>query len=191
MQQKIVDIKKLRKIPHGIKINIMNSKIIKEIAQATKNIPEHYIDEIIKLLDTSDRIFVWGLGRSGMMARAFAMRLRHLGRESYFIGGLCPTMQNKDLLIVISKTGRSKMLWVPVEAAKKSKTTTIYLTATKNPLTKLCDRSFYFNLPESSQFGGSLFEQTMLIFLDELVERYRQTHGISFTKMEKNHASWE
>ncbi|HOK80754.1 MAG TPA: SIS domain-containing protein [bacterium] len=169
----------------------MKTNIIKEISQALKNIPENYIDEIIKLIDDSERIFLWGLGRSGMMARAFAMRLRHLGRESYFIGGLCPTMQSKDILIVISKTGRSKMLLTPIEAAKKSKTKIIYLTATRNPLTGICDRSFYFNLPESIQFGGSLFEQTMLIFLDQLVESYRQSHGISFKEMEKNHANWE
>ncbi|MGC9066495.1 MAG: SIS domain-containing protein [Candidatus Ratteibacteria bacterium] len=169
----------------------MKIRIMKEIAQALKNIPENYVDEIIKLLDNSERIFVWGLGRSGMMARAFAMRLRHLGRESYFIGGLCPVMQSKDILIVISKTGRSKMLLAPVEAAKKSKTKILCLTATKNSLTKICDKSFYFNLPESIQFGGSLFEQTMLIFLDQLIEIYRQSHGISFKEMEENHANWE
>ncbi len=169
----------------------MKSKIIKEISEAISNIDEDFADRLIAEIEKSSRIFLWGLGRSGMMARAFAMRLRHLGLESYFIAGLCPPVRKGDLLITISKTGRSKMLLVPVEAAKKSKARTICITATETHLSKICDKSFIFRMPDSVQFGGSLFEQTVLVFLDEVVERYRKQLGISFRMMEKNHANWE
>ncbi len=33
-----------------------------------------------------NRIFVTGLGRTGLMARGFAMRLMHLGRRVYHVG---------------------------------------------------------------------------------------------------------
>ncbi|MCX7704998.1 MAG: SIS domain-containing protein [bacterium] len=169
----------------------MKSKIVKEIEQTIKNIPERSIDEIIDEIRNCSRVFLWGLGRSGMMARAFAMRLRHLGLESYFIAGLCPPVRKNDLMIVVSRTGASRMLFPPVEAAKSSKAKTICVTASTNDLTKICDRCYILKLPESSQFGGSLFEQTVLIFFDEIVESYRKKMGITFEQMERNHANWE
>ena len=35
---------------------------------------------------SSQRVFVTGLGRTGLMARGFAMRLMHLGRRVYHVG---------------------------------------------------------------------------------------------------------
>ncbi len=169
----------------------MESRIIKEIQKAVEGIDEKVLDLLIDEIKKSSRVFLWGLGRSGMMAKAFAMRLRHLGLESYFIGELCPAFRKKDLLIVVSKTAKSRMLFVPVEVAKKSKTRTICITASKNRLEKICNRTFILKLPESIQFGGSLFEQTVFIFFDELVDRYRRNNRISFQKMERNHVTWE
>ena len=77
------------------------------------------------------------------------------------------------------------------EAAKKAKACTLCITAEKNHLTQLCKKSFILNIPSSIQFGGCLFEQTVFIFFDEVVERYRKKEGISFMDMEKNHANWE
>lgn len=169
----------------------MESKIINEIEQAIKNIPENFIDEIICEIKSFKRIFLWGLGRSGMMARAFAMRLRHLGLESYFISELCPPIKKRDLLIIISKTGKSTMIFPPVMAAISSKARIICITATRNKLSRICDKCYLFKLPKSNQFGGSLFEQITLIFFDELVEKYRKHMGITFEQMKKNHANWE
>ncbi|MCM8814860.1 MAG: SIS domain-containing protein [Candidatus Omnitrophica bacterium] len=169
----------------------MKSKIIKEISIAIKAIPDGYVKQLIDEIKNSSRVFLWGLGRSGMMARAFAMRLRHLELESYFIAGLCPPVRKGDLLIVVSKTGRSKMLLPPVEAAIKSKAKTLCITTTNNKISRICNKSLILKLPESIQFGGSLFEQTVLIFFDEIVEKYRQKMGISFERMKRNHANWE
>ncbi len=61
----------------------MESRIIKEIQKAVEGIDEKVLDLLIDEIKKSSRVFLWGLGRSGMMAKAFAMRLRHLGLESY------------------------------------------------------------------------------------------------------------
>lgn len=169
----------------------MKSKIIKEIVESIKKIPQTVYDEFITEIRNCSRIFVWGLGRSGMVGRAFVMRLRHLGREGFFIGGLCPPIDKDDLLIVISRKGTAKMLLPPVEAASRTKARTICITTTRSPLTRLCKKSFLFKMADSIQFGGSLFEQTVFIFLDEVVEIYRRKEGIPFEEMEKNHANWE
>ncbi|HPP66994.1 MAG TPA: SIS domain-containing protein [bacterium] len=169
----------------------MKSKIIKEVVEAINDIPESLSDGIINEIRNSSKIFIWGLGRSGIMGRAFAIRLRHLGKEAFFIGEVCPPITKNDLLIVISKTGKSKMLFPPVKAALKTKAMTICITTTKNSLAGLCKKSLILHIPRSGQFGGSLFEQCILIFFDEIVEKYRNRYGVSFKEMAKNHANWE
>ncbi len=41
-----------------------------------------FIDELL----SAKRIYVMGAGRSGLIAKAFAMRLMHLGMHSYVVG---------------------------------------------------------------------------------------------------------
>jgi len=54
------------------------------------------------------RIFVVGAGRSGLVARAFAMRLMHLGFSVHVVGETTtPRMDPGDLLIVISGSGET------------------------------------------------------------------------------------
>jgi len=169
----------------------MKSKITDEILQVINRIPETYFNQIYFDLKKCSRIFVWGLGRSGLVARAFAMRLRHLGRESYFVGEICPAISKNDVLIVISKTGNKSMLLYPIESAKKSGAKIISITSGKNKLAKISDKLLVLPLCDSIQFGGSLFEQTTLIFLDEFVEFYRRKEKIPFEQMQKNHVDWE
>jgi len=169
----------------------MKNSILKEIIESIEKIPEETYNDFINEIKSHSRIFVWGLGRSGMVGKAFAMRLRHLGKESFFIGEVCPPIDTNDLLIIVSKTGKPGMLLPPIKAAKKTKACTLCITAEKNHLTQLCKKSFILNIPNSIQFGGCLFEQTVFIFFDEVVERYRKKEGISFMDMEKNHANWE
>ncbi|NLO77568.1 MAG: 6-phospho-3-hexuloisomerase, partial [Methanomicrobiales archaeon] len=41
-----------------------------------------FIDELVG----AERIYVMGAGRSGLVAKGFAMRLMHLGMHSYVVG---------------------------------------------------------------------------------------------------------
>lgn len=57
--------------------------------------------QFMQALLTAPRIYVAGAGRSGLIAKAFAMRLMHIGMESYVVGEtITPAMQNGDLLVV-------------------------------------------------------------------------------------------
>ena len=48
---------------------------------------------------TAKRVYVAGAGRSGLIARAFAMRLMHLGMEAYVVGEtITPAMHTGDIL---------------------------------------------------------------------------------------------
>lgn len=63
-----------------------------------------FVDAIL----AAQRIYVAGAGRSGLVARAFAMRLMHLGMESYVVGEtITPALRAGDLLVAFSGSGET------------------------------------------------------------------------------------
>ena len=67
-------------------------------AQDLKN-----LQEFIELLAAHERIFVMGVGREGIAARSFAMRLMHLGKEVHWIwDDTTPGMHEGDLFLAVN-----------------------------------------------------------------------------------------
>ena len=55
-----------------------------------------------------ERVFVVALGRSGMLARMFAMRLMQIGLTAHVVGDVTtPAIAPGDLLVAISGSGRT------------------------------------------------------------------------------------
>jgi len=72
-----------------------------------------------EILD-ADRIYVMGAGRSGLVAKAFAMRLMHLGFTAFVVGEtITPAMRGKDLLVIFSGSGRTNSIYDVCEIAKE------------------------------------------------------------------------
>ena len=50
---------------------------------------------------SKNRIFIAGVGRTGLMMKSFSMRLMHLGLKVFYIGETnTPKINHKDLIIV-------------------------------------------------------------------------------------------
>ena len=61
-------------------------------------------------------IFLAGAGRSGFVAKSFAMRLMHLGFYVYvFNESIAPPVNDGDIIIIISKSGKSNSITQIVE----------------------------------------------------------------------------
>jgi 6-phospho-3-hexuloisomerase len=57
---------------------------------------------------SANRIYVAGAGRSGIIARAFALRLLHLGFDVYVVGEtITPALRPADTLVVFSGSGET------------------------------------------------------------------------------------
>lgn len=64
-------------------------------------------------------IFLAGAGRSGFVAKAFAMRLMHLGFYVYvFNETIAPPVREGDIIIIVSKSGKSNSITQIVEDSK-------------------------------------------------------------------------
>lgn len=58
-----------------------------------------------------EKIFIGGAGRSGLVAKSFAMRLMQLGFNAYVFGeSIIPTVEEQDILITISNSGQSSSI---------------------------------------------------------------------------------
>jgi 6-phospho-3-hexuloisomerase len=107
-----------------------------EIGGVLSQVSEGEAEKLIEAILKAKRVYVTGEGRSGLVARTFAMRLQHLGLESYVVGEtICPALSSGDLLIAVSGSGKSAGTLVIAEAAKKAGAQLAALSATKeNPL---------------------------------------------------------
>ena len=82
----------------------MAVSIRKTIALLDKAETAAFFDRML----AAKRIYVAGAGRSGLIARAFAMRMLHLGFDVYVVGEtITPALQPGDTLVVFSGSGET------------------------------------------------------------------------------------
>ena len=96
-------------------MQLMASKI-RAIAHSISDTDvEAFLAEILN----AQRIYVMGAGRSGLVAKGFAMRLMHLGLQSYVVGEtITPALRKGDVIVIFSGSGRTKTVADIAETGK-------------------------------------------------------------------------
>lgn len=182
------------------------------------------INEVIKLLDREaiknmlqkildgERIFVMGAGRSGLVAKAFAMRLMHLGFTVYVVGETTtPAVGQRDVVIAISGSGETRSIADLGKIVKDVGSTLITVTSKKeSTLGRISDivmvlpsktkndhdaggsleknmRGDYKNLPPL----GTAFEITSLVFLDSVIAQLITITGATEVELKSRHTNIE
>ncbi len=85
--------------------------ILDKISSVLGATNDEYYQHLTDMLDSANRIFVSGAGRSGLVGRFFAMRLVHSGYDTSMVGEVVtPSIRKGDLLIVISGSGETEQL---------------------------------------------------------------------------------
>ena len=93
--------------------------IIGNIVSAEEFLDEDSIEEFENIIE-SKNVFVTGAGRSGLAAKAFAMRLMHLGVSAYVVGEtISPAIREDDCIIAISGSGETNTIVSAATIAKK------------------------------------------------------------------------
>jgi 6-phospho-3-hexuloisomerase len=175
---------------------------VRDIERVLHRVKAKQLKAMEEAILRSDRVFVTGLGRTGLMARGFAMRLMHLGREVYHVGDvITPRIQKRDLLIICSRTGRSKVLGHYVRIARKVKARVVVVTAREgSPAAEKADVVLGIDdkMPKRGNGEvrpppplGSLFEQALLIVLDQVVIDLMQALDFTEADMERIHTGFE
>jgi len=190
-----------------------------EIVESIKlSIEELNMSEVEKLIELllkarDEKIFTVGMGRSGFVARSFALRLMNLGFNVYFLGEtITPAAEKGDLLIAISGTGTTKMVLTASSAAKEIRAKVIAITSfPESPLGHLADLVVTVKgrtkagLPREEDYLarqiigerepltplGSIFENNCMVFLDSLIVELMHRLGRTEVDLKRRHATLE
>ena len=174
--------------------------ILSKLSAVLKDTDEEYTGRVISVIDKAERIFISGAGRSGLVARFFAMRLMHCGYQVYIVGEIVtPSLKKGDLLIVISGSGGTATL-LPLVKKAKTLGAPVVLISMKNKSTigDVADMVFpmgnlnssSFDAPESMPMG-TVFELSTLVFLESVVAEVVKQKGIKEDYMRAMHANLE
>ncbi|MBQ9026061.1 MAG: 6-phospho-3-hexuloisomerase [Methanobrevibacter sp.] len=176
--------------------------IIGNIVSAEEFLDAEDIDKFEDIIIESKNVFVTGAGRSGLAAKAFAMRLMHLGVSAYVVGEtISPAIYEDDCIIAISGSGETNTIVSAATIAKNRGSKVLAVTSyPESTLGKLADtcllvkgrtkkevddenymkRQIHGNYTSLTPLGTA-FELTTLVFLDaivsELMEKMHQTES--------------
>lgn len=165
------------------------------IEETARSIDQEEAGRFLDAILGAKRIYVVGAGRSGLVAKAFAQRLMHLGFESYVIGEtITPAFGSGDVLVAFSGSGETGSVIDVCEIAREIGGTVCLITSTSDShLGRLADRIVEIGNPHardtdipqdfeirqltgqyrsvSSSFAplGTLFETAALVFSDAIV----------------------
>jgi 6-phospho-3-hexuloisomerase len=170
---------------------------------------ETFLQEILR----AERIYVMGAGRSGLVAKAFAMRLMHLGFTSYVVGEtITPAMRPNDLLIIFSGSGRTRTIADIAETGKDIGGRIALVTANRESMIgKMADAVVIMEShrdeirDETAEFEvrqmtgehrsfaplGTLFEAAAMIFADACISRLMEISKIDEKQLKDRHANIE
>ncbi|MBS7246683.1 MAG: 6-phospho-3-hexuloisomerase [Candidatus Freyarchaeota archaeon] len=188
-------------------------EICKSISDCIENVNDEEVNRLVELLidgwKNNKRVFVTGAGRSGLMGRAFAMRLMHLGYEVFVVGEtITPAVRKGDILIAISGSGTTKLVLETSKIAKEEIGAKVVAITSypDSPLGKMADHvvvvkgrtksdveSDYLSRQMRGEHSpltplGTLFESNVLAFLDGLIAELMERTGKKEKDLEQNHA---
>lgn len=137
------------------------------------------------------RWFCSGQGRSGLVAAMAAMRLMHAGFDAHAVGeATAPSIAEGDGLLMVSSSGETPVTLHLARLAREFDATLLAVTAhADSSLARLADVAIEVPAAESSQFGGSLFEQTALLLLDALILDITVGDEQTYAEMQSRHTN--
>jgi 6-phospho-3-hexuloisomerase len=175
-----------------------------EISTVLSQVSEEEASQLSKLLLGAKRIFVYGEGRSGLMGKAFAMRLMHGGFPVYVIGEtVTPSIEADDLLVAISGSGSTGAILQFAEKAKELGAKVFLVTTNKeSKIAVVCDGILVIpaatkhrrpSEPKTIQPLGNQFDQSVHLVLDAIIIGTLQAgdQESAYAEMTKRHTNLE
>jgi 6-phospho-3-hexuloisomerase len=189
--------------------NVMLKATIETIAEhlmyVAGSIEPEVMDRFAAMLNGANRIFVMGAGRSGLVARAFAMRLMHMGYQVYVVGEIVtPAVTAGDVVVAISGSGNTRTISEFGEICKKLSVKIVTVTSNcDSTLGKMSDLVVLIDAHADhlqSQLSGdyrsltplgTLFELTSGVFLDSFIAKLMVLKGVKESDLKQRHTVLE
>jgi len=185
--------------------------IVGHVNAAAEELDDEQIDKLIDYIEHAGKVYIYGAGRSGLVAKAFAMRLMHLGIAVHVVGEITtPAIEKGDLFITISGSGETTSVVNSAKIARSVGARVIAITSyPDSTLGRLADeillvpgrvidpgsRDFHIRQIKGEHYTlaplGTLFEVSVLIILDGLIAELMARLRKSESDLKKRHATIE
>ena len=157
----------------------------RDVAKVLERVPAETVERMCEALERANRIACYGVGREGLMMRALAMRLYHLGLDAHVVGDMStPPVGSGDLFVASAGPGAFSTVLALLAVAHGSSARTLVVTAQPDgeaprqadvvihlPAQTMADDSG----PSTSVLPmGSLYEAVQLLFFDVVSIRLRE-----------------
>jgi len=180
----------------------MTDRALGELGAVLKRIDEREVEALLDLIAGAGRIATYGAGREGLMMRALAMRLFHLGLDVHVVADMtAPPVGPGNLLLVSTGPGYLSTAQALIDTASAAGAQTACFTAEpEGPTPASVDHVVVLpaqtmardqGTPSSFLPMGSLFEGTQFLFFEFLVLRLRDRLGETAETMRMRHTNLE
>jgi 6-phospho-3-hexuloisomerase len=180
----------------------MADQALEELRSVFHNTTARAIDPLVKEILKARHICLYGVGREGLMMKAFAMRLFHLGLAAHVVGDMTtPPVGKGDLLIVSAGPGAFSTVLGLMGVAKADKARTVVITA--QPKGKAAQQAdVVIHLPAQTMANdtkgktsvlpmGTLYEAAQLLFFEFIVIMLRDKLKQKPSEMRSRHTNLE
>ena len=173
-----------------------------EITTVLEQVREDEIQAAVDAISQAKKIVVIGVGREGLSARGFAMRLAHLGLNSpWGWDDTAPNLGPGDVLIMVNGSGCIGHLDYIFQKVHQAGAKSVVVTGVPGEHTpRQADVCVWVpatvyggkgDLVPSIQPMGSLFEQCTWIVFDVMILVLSQKLNQSFAQMAARHRNFE
>lgn len=168
-----------------------------KIGDILSEVEKKDIENIVNSFFKANRIFVYGAGRSGLVSRAFAIRLVHLAFQTFVIGETVGAPVKKDdLVFVVSGSGTTIPTVMTADIAHNIGAKLVVVTGKRNSrLSKFADITIVLSAEctdkERKELAplGTLFEASAWILLDSIISELMKRKGETEQSMRSRHAT--
>lgn len=167
--------------------------------QAAIDVPERTLKRFLDTLEPARRVFVYGRGRSGFVARAFAVRLMHLGYQTYVVGEtITAPVQRDDVVVCVSGSGTTYPVVMTAELGRKQGARVVAVTADPDSEVARLAHTVIALVPPGGngdriRFAplGTIFETAAWLFFDGVIALLMERLGATEEEMRERHATLE
>lgn len=173
--------------------------ILQEVADVLDRVDDEGTERFLRELRRAKRIYISGVGRSGLVVKAFGQRLMHLGYRVHLADEItAPAIARGDILVACSGSGRTMLtLYMAKKARSVSARVTAITADVRSPLSRNADLIVPIPVEggrrrsASRQPIRSVFEQALFLYFDSIILTLMQRLRIPGRRIEKRHANLE
>jgi len=173
------------------------SYVLDEVRRAIERVDENLIDEIVEILATANKIFIYGVGRSGLVGEAFAARLVQIGLNVHFVGDTTtPIVEEEDLVLIISNTGETMSAVQTANIVRRIGATVVSITGSAHSKLGIASNLVLElvqprdDLKKRMAPLGTIFELSSMVMLDSMVPLLMTRLDQDEASLRRRHAIW-